>query len=461
MLNVRLTNIFTLFKISQRTYTMSNEMSNAFETSELKIPKTRAQSQTDALVSNAFDACELTTAARPQPEADLSAYTPARLQQSLMYAKSFLGQRNISPRSETFMVVYKEEVEATLQAQSTDEKILGASAVRLCEKLVEKNSFLRLQRPAEESNMEHNLLQLRELQYYARYGDYVKIIPLQLRRIASESKMGRWELLSGRHYWTTIAKRLVEEQKILEERRSPWNDPSSLKIGTIIAIKMACEELGISEELARWSIEEYGIRNSLFHQEAERLKASGDFPQYAKVLKADLDDIDTVFSEFRSETDKAALRSIIQREIKRWFDTSLDEDEPVSWIPSKELQDTFVAMKAAKVKGSSMLNGGEMEKGAAIEQTQQADAESHAPALSAGPGLEVPASGKSSKKRVASTEEPRGSERSTVKRQERLADCLRKYCKLDKQLDHMKIEIGKLWQEDIAEGARRMEGMNE
>ena len=46
----------------------------------------------------------------PVPENDTSLYTQERLQKSLTYAYKFLSRRNISPRSEIFIQLFKEEV---------------------------------------------------------------------------------------------------------------------------------------------------------------------------------------------------------------------------------------------------------------------------------------------------------------------------------------------------------------
>lgn len=88
---------------------------------------------------------------RPVPEEVDEAYTQERLQSSLAYAVQFLKRRNISPRSENFMEIFKDELKETF---------LATTAVRVYEKLIEQNAFLWAQRFSQNLELETNLLQL-------------------------------------------------------------------------------------------------------------------------------------------------------------------------------------------------------------------------------------------------------------------------------------------------------------
>lgn len=102
------------------------------------------------------------------PEAVDEAYTKERLQSGLAYAVKFLKRRDIYPRSENLMEIFKDEVGDTLMATSADAKKLGAIAVRVYETLIEENAFLWVPNFSEDQELETNLLQLRELSYLAR-----------------------------------------------------------------------------------------------------------------------------------------------------------------------------------------------------------------------------------------------------------------------------------------------------
>lgn len=70
-----------------------------------------------------------------------------------------------------------------------------------------------------------------------------------------------------------------------------------LIIATHTAVCNASRSLGISEDVALWSIIEYGLRNEKAHRDLEALRAKGDFHHLAHVLSADIEDIDLVFPD--------------------------------------------------------------------------------------------------------------------------------------------------------------------
>lgn len=105
---------------------------------------------------------------------------------------------------------------------------------------------------------------------------------------------------------------------------------------THAAVYNASRSLGISEQVAVWSIIEYGLRNEKVYRDLEALRAEGDFQQLANVFSADIEDLDLVFSEFRTDTNKECLKSVITTEIQRWFRVRR-MDDPKTWIPREEL----------------------------------------------------------------------------------------------------------------------------
>ncbi|MCJ1261688.1 hypothetical protein MMC22_001554 [Lobaria immixta] len=254
---------------------------------------------------------------------DCKAYTTERLQQSLAYCQRFLSRRDISPRSETFMILFKDELKIAIEAESDDDKLAAAASTRVFELLIQRNAFLSAAASIRTQEMQQNLLELRELQYYSRYGDYVRIIPTRLRPHASEHKTTDWQLLCGRFRWSEIATRLSWEQQTMHERLRTEGSAAmnTLALETHVAVYTACRELGISDDVAIWSIIQYGEH---------------------------LEDIDCVFSDLRSDTDKTLLKAIIRDEINRCFDCSADPNDVNIWIAKQELIQQY---KAAQGKG--------------------------------------------------------------------------------------------------------------
>ncbi len=334
----------------------------------------------------------------PVPESNLKDYTKARLNQGISYAANVLARRNISPRSEEFLDYYKNEVSIALKAKTHKEKVESISAVRTLEVMIAKNYFLRPTNSLENQEADCALIELRELQYFHRYGDYIKILPNQIRQCASQNKLNGWEHISGRHQWSKVAEALAEEQILITKvaRTGTWAPEEELDIPATTAVKAACRRLGLDEDLVRWSISAYAERNETVHRDLEWLKETVDFGQLAKVLYQDLRDIYCVFSKTRSKTDRDYLATIITMEIQKCFDTSVDEDDPIYWMTRKELVETSRMAREEKNRPSKIA-----VKAVNIKEAQRRS-EEKASRNVAPPPL--------SKKRVASTERVAGRE---------------------------------------------------
>lgn len=75
------------------------------------------------------------------------------------------------------MPLYKEKLKDTLKAEITEQRENHAMMVMAEERLTNDKGFLRPSKSAQIAELEDKLLQLRELQYLVRYGDYMKITP--------------------------------------------------------------------------------------------------------------------------------------------------------------------------------------------------------------------------------------------------------------------------------------------
>ncbi|KAL9101816.1 MAG: hypothetical protein Q9163_002963 [Psora crenata] len=304
---------------------------------QLQVSKTRERRDTTSLLPSTYDLDADVMPECPVPEANMGLYTPDRLQQSLVYAHKFLARRNISPRAELFMQLYKDELKDALNAETTKEREISLRLVIVEEKLVQEKDFLKpLDSQSEE--LQDHLLKLRELEYFMRYGDYIQIIPTRIRLYTSKNKTENWELLLGQNYWSNIAKELDAEEEGRQATRFRTGsilDHPNLRV--TYAVSRACQELGISEEMVVRSIMEYGRRNNFVHLNLADLRKEGDFHLLAKILYTDREGLSLIFSEVTSETDLARLRDIIQNEIDTWFNTSVNPGLPTTWCPTEAL----------------------------------------------------------------------------------------------------------------------------
>ena len=144
---------------------------------------------------------------------------------------------------------------------------------------------------------------------------------------------------SKEKYWSRIAITIEAEEEARKKAVRVGAAFDKVKLPTTAAVYIACTDLGISEELALWSIQEYGTRNREVHRDLNDLKRAGEYPLLASVLCADRNDLSSTFSLIKSETDTNHLRVIIQSEIDTWFeDTSDNPNYPAAWVPSIALR---------------------------------------------------------------------------------------------------------------------------
>ncbi len=422
-------------------------MSSPTNTSaELQVTKSRQRGDTTSLFPSSYDPNSDVIPEIPVPEASPSLYTRERLQQSLVYAERCLKRRDISPRSELFMQLYKEELKDALKAETTEQRENHAMMVMAEERLIQDKGFLQPFKSAQSAEMEDQLLQLRELGYLVRYGDYMKIIPTRLRLHASKHKLENWLSISGNLYWSRISVTLREEEEAREKAVRIGSELSKLSMPTTAAVYVACADLGISEELALWSIEEYGTRNRKVHRDLDDLKREGEFSLLASILWADRNELSSTFSMVKTETDITHLRGIIQSEIDTWFDTSDNPNHPAVWIPAPALRQFYrdALQKANKPSKDEI-------KRANIARSQGKSEEKAARQKEASIGT----SSLAGKKRIASTEEPRGSERERQERtrertRQRRYKLLAQKCKLEDDLKRVNRELALFDENDVS-----------
>ncbi len=285
------------------------------------------------------------------PERDPGSYSGERLLRSLEFASTVLARRDISPRTEKYYRMFKEVLIDALEAKTPEEKLTRVRGVEVFERVINDKAFLQPRTFSENMEMEDALLQLRELQYLARYRDYVKVITGQVRLHAGKTRFAGWETLSGKHQWIEISQRLKkEEYDLAQAMKEPWGTETKYSYSTMRAIDTACEGMGYDPKMVKWSIHTYAKSNATFHKDLDHLVSNGLFHDLAAVLYHDLRDIYCVFSETRSQTDLDYLERVIKAQIDRWFNTSVNPDNPQTWYPTPELVATYDKAKEKKAK---------------------------------------------------------------------------------------------------------------
>lgn len=293
----------------------------------------------------------------PVPEESLEAYSNARLRESLNFALEVLNLRNISPRSERFYSLFRDKIIAALDAETRHERLTEKEGVATIEQMLFNTYYHQPKYFGRASEVRAALLELREMQYLARYGDYVNIGVGRVRIHAGASKLPGWETISGNYRWSDISRRLKAEEEALHRS---CGHPADGPYPMFLAISDACWSMGYDFDFVRWSIHHHARRNLTSPKGLEDLIVRGGPFLLSKALFYDLKDVWCVFSESRSQTLVEHLKAVIQNHIDLWFNSSLDPKTPGLWISSGELYDAY--QKARENKAYARMAEEEREE---------------------------------------------------------------------------------------------------
>ena len=274
----------------------------------------------------------------PVPEASLEAYSNARLRESLNFATKVLDLRNISPRSDRFYSLFRDKITAVLDAETRYESLSRKVEVLTMEQILFKTYYLQPKHFGRASEVRAALLELREMQYLARYGDYVNIGVGRVRIHAGASKLSGWETISGKYRWSDISRRLKTEEEALQRS---CGHPTDGPYPTFLAISHACWSMGYDFDFVRWSIHHHAESNLTSPRGLEDLIVRGGPFLLSEALFHDLKDVWCVFSERRSQTHVEHLQAVIQNHIDLWFNSSLGPKTPGLWTATGELYDAY------------------------------------------------------------------------------------------------------------------------
>lgn len=252
---------------------------------------------------------------RPKMEPSIEAYTTEQLEQRLSFIETSLKRRDITPRSVIFMNTYKEQVIDAINASTSEDREAYVTGLQLLDHVLETECFLQQPSPGGDvTQLQQEILQLRELQYFARYGDYLQHIPNQVRKYVHDKNISGNHHLPFAEKWTNIADILLTTPVTSKEMQRK----NQLR-GVIAAASM---DLGLDPALVRFSIVEYGKRNEAVHHGLQQLKETGNYPGLAQALCEDWKDVDLILSEVRQDFDHEKLKRIIESEINRCFHTN-------------------------------------------------------------------------------------------------------------------------------------------
>lgn len=192
------------------------------------------------------------------------------------------------------------------------------------------------------SELKSAIRELREIQYLARYGDYVTIVVDRERVYTKTTQTEGWEEISTESRWQEISTKLREEEnELMKAVMGPYEFSRNGSYPTRRAIRTACTAMGYDMDTVQYAIHTYAARNFAFHRDIDDAVAQGDFNLVAHMLYGDLAELRRVFSASNSETDIQRLSSIIEILIPEWFDITPNPKKPSVWRAKDALIDAY------------------------------------------------------------------------------------------------------------------------
>jgi hypothetical protein len=300
----------------------------------------------------------------PQPETTPSKYTKERVQEGIDYASARLlsTSRKPSPTTQKALAEYALACEDFLKEESL-EKLVDIRRMEqdLCEK-----KFLQALKDETQQELTTSLQELRRYQFLEQYGDYLEQACRKLKIAATKHHTSEWESLAHGQKWTTISQNLKEEET--EWKKSYYTHEDRVK--TTIAVKAACQHIGIDYDQAVKSLHLYAERNEKFHNSFNHDIERGKFSEVAHTLYNDLLEVERVCS-LADVKEQILLETLIEELIESWFDRFLPY-EPSSWVPKQALLDEAVGKNPEQRRARAAENKEQAEANAAAKVQKMA-----------------------------------------------------------------------------------------
>lgn len=337
---------------------------------EIVVRRTRPRSDTEDLEP-------------PRPELHPKDYTDARVQVGIDYADRRLRsvKRKPSPILQKLLLIYKGACSDFLHQKEKkfenvrQNKLL--SEIRNHEEEMTRRPWVNAVGDEFTESLQRELIKLRRLQFFARYGDYTQRVAHQLRDSSRRAQTENWSEISWAFQWSDISQRITVEA-------DHWKLYGSSKgiddVKTTYAVYQSCQQTGLDLKQALAAIRTYGARNQACHSPINDLVAEGRWTDIATTIAEDIRDLaSTMPIELKDE--EAVIRAILLELRDEWFTignyNGLVEGlaEPWTWLPTPQLIQQFKDSKTPEKKQAARrANEDQVAKGAA-RRVQKLDEE--------------------------------------------------------------------------------------
>lgn len=297
----------------------------------LPVRKTRSRANTIDLVV-------------PTPLASPNEYDQKCLEERAEYAAIRLNSatRKPTPLTAKALEVY---LQACLTMSSDyshlteEQRVRRATEIREYDDDLSRREWLR-ENPS--SGLLADVLALRKMAYWARYGDYAGHIASHLRIKAAKDKTEFWTELSGEHLWTDISAKLKAEAPDYKANGNQHPEQTP----TTWAVYKACLTNAISFNPMINIIHLYADRNEAFHRGLKEMLEAERYWDIAQCIFDDLENLASVCPPDAYEEEET-MRLLLETLRDDWFDTSFGPNNVQKWQVKPSLRDYMKDMKDA------------------------------------------------------------------------------------------------------------------
>ena len=261
--------------------------------------------------------------------------TDNRLRLAVNYADQRLrSQREVTPLTQRALEMYMETaIDALCHRPNGDDQLNAATTIRSFEAEFRSKAALNPVVSDEQNQFQTKLLELKALEFHARYGDYLaRICGILKYEVRYQQTAQSTEL--AKLYWTQIQGALRKEQEAWK-RFSIMPDgepgkPDASQVATHLTMERACNNIPLQFDDALRVIYLYAERNSLVHLEVEQMVDEGRWPDLANALHQDLKALPALIPP-TFNSDIPVYEACIKSLIDEYFDV-VDIDLPGTYI---------------------------------------------------------------------------------------------------------------------------------
>lgn len=284
--------------------------------SEGRAPK-RARANTSTLLSAENNRRDIEPS---KPEDDLNKYDRDRLQQGLRYIEK-AAKRKITPRTQEFLKLHKHAYKIALNNEAIDQS--SQAIIQAINTVYFSASFYLKPRTSKKHDHLMCYIKLRQLEFLANYGDYLRQELTQIRADLKQAADGAAPNvreaaanLGSSRKWVNIADELADAN-MTDLRKSVY---------------IACAILGINANHMLWLFEQWVERNRLFHNQIREYISNCRFPRLAEQICRDLKEILNIAPDSTTATNYEKVLLYIRNE---YFD-AISRDDPQHWFPNEK-----------------------------------------------------------------------------------------------------------------------------